>query len=179
VEPSADVPGTNVLAQQSATVSMNLVVPPPMQGSASFGDPFAPFVERTEPIVLGEGTIPNADALGGVLETKFRELLAGARAPLRVSVAAAYALTVVGAGPVRIPVALVSGAEVLPPGVYSAGVMSVSAFAAALGETLAAWYGSVARSPGGAFEFDVSVSGRATPVPLLRLASVIVPLRGA
>jgi hypothetical protein len=168
-------PGLNALAQQSATVSMNIVVPPPMRGPVSFPDPFAPFLERTEPIVLGAGTMPNADALGGVLETKFRELLAGARAPLRVSVSAAYAWTVRGGGSARIPVALVSDAEVLPPGVSGAGVMSVSAFAAGLGETLAAWYGTVAPSPEGAFEFDVSVSGRAT-VPLLRLASVIVPL---
>jgi len=53
------------------------------------------------------------------------------------------------------------------------------AFAIALGETLAAWYGTVAPSPGGAFAFDVSVSGRASSAPLLRLAAVTVPLLGA
>jgi hypothetical protein len=172
--------GLNAFAQQSATVRMNIVVPPPMPGPVSFRDPFAPFVERTEPIVLGEGTMPNADALGGVLAAFLGELFAGACAPLKVGVAAAYASTVGGGDvAVRVPVALVPAAEVLPPGVDDAGVMSASAFAAALGETLAAWYVAQAPTPGGAFEFDVSVSARAASVPLLRLALVILPLRGA
>jgi hypothetical protein len=172
--------GLNALVPQSAPVSMKVVVPPPMPGPASFRDPFAPFVERMEPIVLGEGTMANAEALGGVLETNLSELFAGALVPLTVGVAAVYASTV-GAGgvAVRVPVALVPAAAVLPPGVEDAGVMPVSSFAAALGETLAAWYRTVAPAPGGAFEFDVSVSARAESVPLLRLALIVVPLRGA
>jgi hypothetical protein len=171
--------GLNALVQQSATVSLNIVVPPAMPRPVSFRDPFAPFVERAEPIVLGEGTMPNADALGGVLETSLDELLADARVPLVVGVAAAYASTVGGGGvAARVPVAFVRAAEVLPPGVEEAGVMSVSAFAAALGETLSAWYETVAPTPGGSFEFDVSVSARGASVPLLRLALVVVPLRG-